>query len=1164
MYEPRGYIALISAIIISTVLLTLTTTVSAVNFAGRENALYSEFKHTANGLAESCINQALLNIAADYMYTVTTPTVVTLSGGLECSIESVTFGTETNHQKTFNIRTKGEFRGSYSALEVNADATDPSASPYDRGTILVRVAIINDDDGGASANATHITVPIGGSAYPASFDGDVYWRTVSVDAGSYGIQASAIPSYTLSTSGCSGTVADGEVKQCTFTFDDTPTTGKITMNVIIINNDGGGLTSMPITSLVLAQGSTVINPLQGIPTTYAPGSYTLTGTAPSGYHIGGYTGNCNAQTLAAGGSLECTVTFDDNPPPAPTCANTVMMLDRTGSMTDTDLANERAAAISLKNLYDTLNPNPKMAIGRFGAIPASAPYTADLLTGLTIDYSNFDSLINAGIVRNPISGTNIASAIDVAQAALVADTSINPQTGQPWERVLILVSDGEATYPQAGGGSTPTAWKFPTTNTDDVLGDGWTQPAGVYGVGEALDDGARKQRYSGFDFSAVPSGATIDGIEVRTNGYSSPADVAVTAVLMSDSFGASLSTSNDVVDWEETGTESGSATVAQAFTATGNDAISPDGGRFAKINQGEWICRSVSAASYSDLSLEYFVRGDTDATIGNTGYVEVKANTNLSDANCANSTGWTQVASHPIVGNGGSWSVLQGASIPPSFDNQQFLLKFRNASTGSTGKHWRVDGVKVKAGFQHQNCALGFDTSWDSGVTWTSKKVTPTLAESSATYTLGGSSDTWGHTWTEGEVKNPFRLRMSQELAGPTCVVDTLEARMHYSVASSGFANAAATASANAAKAAGTEIFTIHFGDAGTGNENQNFLASLATNSTNGSGNSSSNIIGDPQGQTVDTGGDNNGFEVNVGNAFSDDGFSAENTDGAGDRHRFFGYDLTALPPNAIINGIVVEPNWWVDATGNSTDLSVTLSWNGGTSWTSVSRSDSGESTNTSHVGTIGGSSDTWGRTWSVGDFSSSNFVVRVTMNSSAGTRDFYLDSIPVRVYYTTLTENGDGDNFFISPTSADMDGIFDHIGAKVCPAAAAPPIVTTPTSGTINVLTNVVNDSGTGNKHASDFISVIDDSGAIIQFAGNETPPGSSVIVQNLHTYTVGINGSHEGYSMSISPASCASGTMVAGTVLNCTITLDDVPIPTPPPPPPPPAIDIGSWKEI
>lgn len=153
-----------------------------------------------------------------------------------------------------------------------------------------------------------------------------------------------------------------------------------------------------------------------------------------------------------------------------------------------------------------------------------------------------------------------------------------------------------------------------------------------------------------------------------------------------------------------------------------------------------------------------------------------------------------------------------------------------------------------------------------------------------------------------------------------------------------------------------------------------------------------------PSDQMATTGGDGNGFETNPTNAFTDGGGFATNANGAGDRHIFSDYGFS-IPSGSTINGIEVRTDWYLDATGGTNSLSVELSWDGGTSWTGA-KSDITE-TNQEHIATLGGSSDTWDRTWADSDFSDNNFRVRVSANATDNNRDFFLDWIPVRVYYS-------------------------------------------------------------------------------------------------------------------------------------------------------------------
>jgi hypothetical protein len=155
-----------------------------------------------------------------------------------------------------------------------------------------------------------------------------------------------------------------------------------------------------------------------------------------------------------------------------------------------------------------------------------------------------------------------------------------------------------------------------------------------------------------------------------------------------------------------------------------------------------------------------------------------------------------------------------------------------------------------------------------------------------------------------------------------------------------------------------------------------------------------------PSANAADTGGDNNGFESSPQNAYSDGSGNASNIDGPGDRHRYSNYN-TSIKSSCAIKGIQVRLDWWLSSTLDTNSMSVELSWNGGASWTAA-KTDSQEST-TEHTATLGGSTDTWGRAWTVGELSNANFRVRLTCNCSGSFcsfRDYYLDWVPVSVYY--------------------------------------------------------------------------------------------------------------------------------------------------------------------
>jgi type II secretory pathway pseudopilin PulG len=157
--------------------------------------------------------------------------------------------------------------------------------------------------------------------------------------------------------------------------------------------------------------------------------------------------------------------------------------------------------------------------------------------------------------------------------------------------------------------------------------------------------------------------------------------------------------------------------------------------------------------------------------------------------------------------------------------------------------------------------------------------------------------------------------------------------------------------------------------------------------------------------------GDNNGFQTNPTNAYLNDGQFAVDTNSGNntgtnctgtdkDKHRFYNYGFS-VPTGATINGIEVSLVAKVDSTTGAPKICVQLSWDGGATWTAA-KSTSTLSTNAAPY-TVGGSTDTWGRTWTNTNFSNANFRMRIIDVASNNSRDFSLDYAGVKVYYNGI-----------------------------------------------------------------------------------------------------------------------------------------------------------------
>jgi hypothetical protein len=156
--------------------------------------------------------------------------------------------------------------------------------------------------------------------------------------------------------------------------------------------------------------------------------------------------------------------------------------------------------------------------------------------------------------------------------------------------------------------------------------------------------------------------------------------------------------------------------------------------------------------------------------------------------------------------------------------------------------------------------------------------------------------------------------------------------------------------------------------------------------------------------------GDNNGFQTNPTNAFSDDNalFAVDTNSGTNtiadcantgkDRHRFYNYNF-ALPAGATINGIQVRLDAKVDSTSGAPRMCVQLSWDGGTTWTAAQTTATLTKDEATYL--LGGPADTWGRAWNSAELGNASFRLRVIDVASNNSRDFSLDWAAVQVYYT-------------------------------------------------------------------------------------------------------------------------------------------------------------------
>ncbi len=112
------------------------------------------------------------------------------------------------------------------------------------------------------------------------------------------------------------------------------------------------------------------------------------------------------------------------------------------------------------------------------------------------------------------------------------------------------------------------------------------------------------------------------------------------------------------------------------------------------------------------------------------------------------------------------------------------------------------------------------------------------------------------------------------------------------------------------------------------------------------------------------------------------------------------------IPSGSTIDGIEVNTEFSTSSAAQIATLQVSLSWDNGTTYTTA-KSDTVTGTTTDKNSTMGGATDTWGRSWTDSEFANGTFLVKVEGKSNAGGTACRLDFLQIKVYYTLATGGG-------------------------------------------------------------------------------------------------------------------------------------------------------------
>lgn len=122
--KDAGFIALISAVIISVILLLIVTNLSLTGFYSRSNILDSELKERSSALAEACADTVILKLTNDPDYNPVNESVNV--GADNCIIQSIVSGIG---QKTIHIQ--ANYKDYFTNLKIVINSADMSVVSWE-------------------------------------------------------------------------------------------------------------------------------------------------------------------------------------------------------------------------------------------------------------------------------------------------------------------------------------------------------------------------------------------------------------------------------------------------------------------------------------------------------------------------------------------------------------------------------------------------------------------------------------------------------------------------------------------------------------------------------------------------------------------------------------------------------------------------------------------------------------------------------------------------------------------------------------------------------------------------------------------------------------------------------------------------------------------------
>lgn len=122
----QGFVALITAIVLSCILITAAVTLNMSGFFTRSSLLDSEYKERSSALSEACADVALLKLASDPSYAGNETMAV---GTDTCQTRATKLGVPVAGQDT--VETRGVFNEATTNLRIVVETSNLSVQSWD-------------------------------------------------------------------------------------------------------------------------------------------------------------------------------------------------------------------------------------------------------------------------------------------------------------------------------------------------------------------------------------------------------------------------------------------------------------------------------------------------------------------------------------------------------------------------------------------------------------------------------------------------------------------------------------------------------------------------------------------------------------------------------------------------------------------------------------------------------------------------------------------------------------------------------------------------------------------------------------------------------------------------------------------------------------------------